>query len=118
VFLAAICDALGVSEAWLLSGRGAPYREVGPAGDHVTPREAAVAVRASLRELERRMVALEGMLEYPRLDPAGHPEGPEVIELRPPRANGFYEAGMTAEDSGPRTTRPGSVRTLRLRQRA
>jgi len=78
-FLGALCDALGVSEAWLLCGRGDPYREGGPHRVHVTPREAAVAVRTTLRELLTKMAELEGMLEYPRLngEVAPAPENPD-----------------------------------------
>jgi hypothetical protein len=116
VFLAAICDALGVSEAWLLCGRGSPYREAGPHGDHITPREAAVAVRASLRELERRMGALESMLEYPRAT-SRRPAASGFMEARPAmNGNRSYTAATTAED--PATTGPGPVETFRLRQRA
>jgi transcriptional regulator with XRE-family HTH domain len=119
VFLATICDALGISEAWLLCGRGSPYREAGPHGEHVTPREAAVAVRTSLWDLESRMAALEEMLEYPRRASGRRSGASSFVEARP-MVNGdrSYGATTTATDPSGGATGPGPVRNFRLRQRA
>lgn len=114
-FLAALCDAFGVSEAWLLCGRGETYRDGGPHRVHVTPREALVAVRAALCELQARLTALESMLEYPKLNGSAQAVGAEVPRNGLVGGKRSYRPATTPEANGA-DARAGS--SLALRQRA
>jgi transcriptional regulator with XRE-family HTH domain len=58
-FLARLCLALGVSPAWLLLGRGAPYEGSAPPNIQSVPFEGQrEALRALAHELQRRVDAL------------------------------------------------------------
>lgn len=61
-FLAALCEAFGVSETWLLAGRGNTYREDSPNLQFATPVEIVTALRESLREAQIRAAKLEWVL--------------------------------------------------------
>lgn len=68
-FLAALCDAMGVSAEWLLCGQGPTYRPAPSTAAPVTTQDKIAAVRAATVELERRLAQLSSDVQSVLGDP-------------------------------------------------